>query len=67
MSIRKKSRLSPDLIIAISVVVSEKVVKDDFKCNQVLKKKTVGLGLSWIPVASRIPIPKVLSHECQIL
>jgi hypothetical protein len=39
MSIRKKSRLSPDLIIAISIVVSEKVVKDDVKRNQVLKRK----------------------------
>jgi hypothetical protein len=36
MSIRKKSLLSPDLIIAISaIVVSEKVVADDVKRNQV--------------------------------
>jgi hypothetical protein len=39
MSIRKRSQLSPDLIIAISIVVSEKVVKDDVKCNKVLKRK----------------------------
>jgi hypothetical protein len=39
MSIRKKSRLSPGLIIAISIVVSEKVVKDDVKRNKALKRK----------------------------
>jgi hypothetical protein len=34
MSIRKRSQLSPDLIIAISIVVLEKVVKDDVKRNR---------------------------------
>jgi hypothetical protein len=39
LSIRKRSRLSPNLIIAISIVVSEKVVKDDVERNKVLKRK----------------------------
>jgi hypothetical protein len=45
MSIRKKSRLSPDLIIAISIVVSEKVVKDDVRRNKVLKRKRLDCDL----------------------
>jgi hypothetical protein len=39
MSIRKRSRLSPDLIIAISIVISEKVVEDNVKRNKVLERK----------------------------